>query len=219
MRHTPQQMNLTFNPSFLEQELSNCTAKIQEFSVSQNELLGSIKSANDTTLLLAIILGSIFLLFFVHLLYNIFRNRFAYRLGFVRNNSIEWIWRWNVFRINKIKHSGKDVFNYVCDPETIYGRTLLWFYHNPRPIVFDGQNNMPTSKDMIFDTLNKSTVIEKFVTAEDFMNLIKILIIVIIVLVIIGLVLSWMGYSKEMICNLIVENKTMLTSMLDPKVI
>jgi hypothetical protein len=138
------------------------------------------------------------------------RNRFAYRIVFVHNGSMSFDWLWNLPKTITYKHTRKDVKVYNVDVECIRGNTILWYYGNPNPVNLKGDIE-PTLKDTVFTNLFKSTIIEKIVTAESFMQLFKILLIASIVIGIVIVIFEYIIFKKPTTCNLIVNNITMLT--------
>lgn len=192
--------------------LTQCKQQISNFSNIQNDMLTKLTSQSNTITILYIILAIIFGILLFYIIYRIYRSFNIYKLGFVRNNKIQWLYKWHIAETMLIKHSKNDKFTYRLDSSVVYGQTIMWYYHNPNPIQFD--QTKPATKDLIYDTLIKSTVIEKFVTAEDFMNIIKILIIIGLVLTAIAILVSFITYRKEMICNLILDNRTILTNVI-----
>lgn len=202
-------MSIIVENPITQELLTNCSFKIQNYSHQSAELVTKIGNQNQTITLLGLILFVSFLLLFFVSLYFLARKFWAYRLGIIKNGSISYEYKFHIG-----KEYIKDKNTYIITPRMIFGKYLLWYFQNPRGIIFNEAENQPTLQDLQYSNLNKSKIIEKFLTAEDFMNLIKILLIVIIVLGLLCLVFDYFINNKDMVCNLVVENKTILTNLM-----
>lgn len=190
--------NCISNQSFteLQQNASRTIAEQQQTIIQQSH----------TTMLFLAILISIFILTAFLIGYFLIRNKFAYKLMFLKHGKLESYWKWNISDKIHFKHSKNDEFDYIVDATKIHGNILIWRYRQPEQIAITEQEI--TTAQLNYATLNKSTVLEKIITAEDFMGLIKTLIIIIIALVIIDIVINGIILKKPLTCYTILNNQT-----------
>lgn len=207
-------MSLIIENPILTEQLANCTNTLQNASSTQAQLLDQIHSLNGTINIMLWIIVAVFIGAVIYALYQVASHFWSYKIGIVKHGHISWFKKWHLESKVLIKHSKNDSFEYAVNPECIYGTTLLWYYKNAQPIQLSEGNNLPSTKDISYSALNRSTIIEKFVSAEDFIKLIKILIIISIVIGVINLLLGYMVSKQDLVCNLIIENKTMLTNII-----
>lgn len=193
----------------IQQTIANVTNNnLNKTSQIQNLIQGQ---QNQITILwIIIILGLITAIFFI--VRHYYREWFMYKVGLIYPAGIDIHYVSEITETMQIPKKDGDI--YTPAQEDIKGNFMLFFAGNPLPVKLDTTLNAGTAVNKSLTSLKKSMAIEKFRSVDDFLNrydlYFKIGAIALLIIVA-GLFLI---FTKHNICNLIVENKTLLTSQI-----
>jgi hypothetical protein len=173
---------------------------ISQIGQTAKDLIGSLQNTNLILIFLSVGLGITVITFF--LLWFFFWRKSRRLKVFIRlpSGKIER------FRCDPSTNDviGKDGYPYILDPIAIKDHQIEYFWHNPNPIGFDANSrqNQASIIEQNLKAYKDDKSITEFVTAGDWLNVIKILIIITMIFAVIGGLKAIISYFSPNSCDL-----------------
>jgi hypothetical protein len=139
------------------------------------DLIGILQNTN--TILLIIVLSLLVILIILTFMYFLYWKKDKRLRVFIRGFTGQ-IEKYKT-KIDNKEFIAKDGYPYLIDPLCIKDSLIEFYWHNPNPIRFNpmDQENLASIEEQNLKEFKEQTIIKEFLTASDFLGIIKILLI------------------------------------------